>query len=464
MKAWMMKRLKLKVADWKKKLKESENIRSILQGLSDRELKLFYSTIILNPYIPVNPFHKQIKFLLSDEREVLYGGAAGGGKSVALLMGALQYVHYSDYAALILRRTYPELSQEGGLIDMAHDWLGGTDAEWNEQKKRWTFPSGATLQFGHMEHEKDRYRYQGSSYHYIGFDELTEFMETQYRFMFRSLRKEVDDHIPLRVRATSNPGGIGHEWVKTRFITGEKTFIPSTWRENPYLSRDEYEEALNMLDHVTRRQLKDGDWDVTLQGGVFKREWFEVIDSPPHGLVMSVRYWDFAATKPDGANDPDYTVGLLLGGDKDDYYYVLDVRRFRESPGKVKSKVLRTAEEDGREVIIAKEEEPGSSGKIVTDYLRSLLQGYTFRADRVTGDKVTRALPVSSYAESGRIKVLRAPWTRAFLDELEAFPMEGVHDDQVDAFSGAFNILSMEMRRKKKIYISGPLRRRRRHV
>jgi len=400
-------------------------------------------TILANDYIPFQPFDKQIEFIVSEEREVFFGGAAGGGKSISLLMAALQFVRESNYAALLLRRTYPELTQEGGLIDIAHQWLDDTDAVWSEQKKRWRFPSGATLQFGHMEHESDRERYQGSSFHFIGFDELTQFTETQYRFMFRSLRKDEDDWLPLRMRATGNPGGVGHQWVKERFIDGDKRFISSTWRENPYLNREEYEKALNELDWVTRRRLKHGDWNVTPEGGLFKRTWFRIHDNPPK-IFRKVRFWDLAATPKGDGKDPDFTVGLLLGLDHDREVWVLDVKRLRGSPLEIERLILQTAQLDGIETAIRIEQEGGASGKHVIDYYTRALAGYNFRGARVATDKVERAKPVSAYAEAGKVHVLNRPWTEKFLEELEAFPSEGFHDDQVDALSGAFHSLFNE--------------------
>ena len=410
--------------------------------LDYKDKALLALTVLANDYIPVEPFDRQIEFLTAKEREVFFGGAAGGGKSIALLMAALQFVKEPQYAALLLRRTYPELTQEGGLIDIAHQWLDDTDAVWSEQKKRWKFPSGATLQFGHMEHESDRERYQGSSFHFIGFDELTQFTETQYRFMFRSLRKDEGDWIPLRMRATGNPGGVGHEWVKERFIKGDKRFIPSTWRENPYLNREEYERALNQLDWVTRRRLKYGDWDVNPQGGLFKREWFKIHDTAPK-MVRKVRFWDLAATPTKEGADPDWTVGLLLGLDSDYDVWVLDVQRIRGTPMEVERLILQTAQLDGLETAIRIEQEGGASGKHVIDYYLRKLAGYNFRGERAMTSKTERAKPVSAYAEAGKIHILNKPWTQTLLDELEAFPTEGVHDDQ-RALSGAFHSLFNE--------------------
>lgn len=220
-----------------------------------------------NPLTPRRN-QKQIEFLMAEEREVMYGGAAGGGKSEALLMGALQYVEVPKYAAIIFRKTYTDLALPGALMDRANEVLGNTSAKWNGTEKTWTFPSGATLTFGYLDNENDRFRYQGSEFQYIGFDELTQFRERDYRYLFRSLRRTVDNNIPLRMRSGTNPGGSGHLWVKKRFdpegrrnpVPGRR-FIRALVRDNPYLSAEEYiEGSLSQLDSQTRKQYEHGDW------------------------------------------------------------------------------------------------------------------------------------------------------------------------------------------------------------
>ncbi len=390
------------------------------------------------------PYPRQMPFVFSQEKEIFYGGAAGGGKSSALLMAALLYVDRPNYKALILRRTYPNLVQPGGLIFRSKEWLYKTKAKWNEQRKEWKFPSGAVLKFGHLQTESDMYNYQGSEYHFIGFDELTEFDEKQYRFLYRSLRKAEDDPIPLRMRSTGNPGGIGHKWVKARFIDGDKPFIPASWQHNPYLDKT-YKKYLDNLDPLHRAFLRDGDWNATISGGVIKRDWFDIIDDVSDiEFVAKCRFWDLAATKPEEASDPDYTVGLLMGVDADGHYYVLDVKRGRWSPSETEKIIKRTAEEDGRDTLIRMEQEPGASGKMTIEYFERLLQGYDFQGVASAKNKYERARGAIASAEQGRFHVLSAPWLPAFLDELEAFGTETTHDDQVDAWSGAFNTLVEE--------------------
>lgn len=233
-----------------------------------------------NQWIPHCPTLKQLRFIAAPHREKLYGGAAGGGKSDALLMDALLYVDDPGYSAILFRRTYADLALPGALMDRAHDWLGGTAAKWNEQTKTYTFPSGATLTFGYLEHENQKFRYQGAEFQYIGFDETTQFTETQYRYLRSRLRRGASMRVPLRMAAASNPGGVGHQWVYEWFVAPKerdalnRLFVPAALDDNPYLDRDEYRRALEELDDVTRDQLLKGLWVTDESTHPFKREWW----------------------------------------------------------------------------------------------------------------------------------------------------------------------------------------------
>lgn len=223
-------------------------------------------------YCPHKPHKKQAEFLALDDLEAFYGGAAGGGKSDALLMAALQYVHVPEYSALILRRTFRDLNQPKAILDRALTWLGPTDAKFNKLDKRFTFPSGATLTFGYYDKESDKDQYASAEFHFIGFDELTQFPEKWYLFMFSRLRKEKNSKVPLRMRGASNPGNVGHSWVKKRFVDKETAigpFVPAVLDDNPFIDKDGYLESLNRLDKVTRDQLKDGIWRNDASGLVY---------------------------------------------------------------------------------------------------------------------------------------------------------------------------------------------------
>lgn len=405
----------------------------------------YIQTVRLNRYIPHEPTEKQAFFLLhAHSPEILYGGSAGGGKSDSLLMAALQYVHVPDYAALLLRRTYKELALPEAIMDRAHEWLTPTDAKWHEDSKTWEFPSGATLTFGYLEGPRDHYRYQSSAYQFVGFDELTQFQEVQYRYLFSRLRRLAGSDIPLRMRAASNPGGVGHEWVYHRFIDpetrGDRIFIPAKLEDNPYLDQAEYIASLNKLDPITREQLLNGDWNVRPEGGIFRREWLNLVSATPASAMLKCRFWDKAATQDGG----DYTAGALVGI-LNGQVYILDIQRVQLSPGGVEKLIYQTAMLDGPEVMIRMEQEPGSSGVDVIDhYTRYVLAGYNFKGVKSTGSKVARATPLSTMAESGNLFILARPWTEPLINELVLFPA-GPHDDQVDAVSGAFNALTLGM-------------------
>ena len=419
--------------------------------------ELLKKTILQNRWIPLKHRKKitpkQVEFLLLTCKEAFYGGAAGGGKSEALLMGALQFVNIKGYNALLLRRRFSDLILPEALMSRAEEWLGGTDARWKSKDHIWVFPSGAKLAFGYLEHEKDKYRYQSAAFQFIGFDELTQFTESQYRYLFSRLRRLEGVNIPLRMRSASNPGGIGHEWVKQRFIVAGREkgriFIPARLDDNPNIDRAQYIESLKELDPTTRARLLKGDWEIRDEGGLFHRSWFTIVDSYPKD-ARKIRYWDLAATQPKKGSDPDYTVGALVA-EKDGIFYVVDIKRVRRTPQQVEALVKQTAQLDKKDVQIFMETEPGSAGKSLIDhYARHILVGYTFRGHKTTGSKEIRAQPVSSAAEAGNVKLVSASWNGDFLDEVELFPY-GRYDDQVDAVSGAF----LQLAGKKRVRYRG---------
>lgn len=401
---------------------------------------------VLSQWSPHKPTEPQAVFLFSPEQEILYGGAAGGGKSDALLMAALQYVDAPGYSAIIFRRTLRDLNLPGALIPRSKEWLAGRGAAWSEQKKLWTFPSGATIQFAYLEHDADVFSYQSAEFQFIGFDELTQFSEHQYRYLFSRLRRpESMNGVPLRMRSASNPGGVGHKWVLNRLVKStdpERLFVPAKMEDNPHLDIEEYRKSLANLDPVTRAQLEHGDWSIQPEGEKFKREWFRFVDEAPKDLKRVVRYWDLAATEAKPGKDPDWTAGCKMGVDDDGNFYVLDIRHFRKSPGPTEAEIKRTAQADGKGVAIWIEEEGGASGKIASNhYMRRVLQGFDCHADHVTGNKELRANPVSAAASNGLVYVVAGAWVSEWLDELCAFPNVD-HDDQVDATSGAHSKLA----------------------
>jgi predicted phage terminase large subunit-like protein len=417
----------------------------------------------LNRYIPIWPTPHQAAFMALPHLEALFGGAAGGGKSVALLAAALMDVDIPGYSALILRRSYRSFEQQGGLVELSKAWLSPTDASWNEAASTWRFPSGATLAFRHLH---DVGHLQGSEFQFIGVDELAQIAEDDYQSLFARLRAKAGSPIPRRMRAASNPSGPGVEWVYQRFlIEGEsasRVVIPSRLEDNPHLDQAGYRAALAQLSWSQRAALEEGRWDIRPEGGLFLRSWFDggILEYPRLPASLSLcRFWDLAATRGRVGSDPDYTAGVLLGRGRDGVFYVIDVVRAQASDLEAMELIVRTTEADQhlaetkgwRAPMIRVEQEPGAgSTYLIGELRRSKLAGFDLRGVRPKGSKEDRARPLSAVAEAGELRLRRAPWNRAFLDELCAFPL-GRHDDQVDALSGASGQLVGDTHRRARV-------------
>lgn len=410
-------------------------------------------------YIPHVPTPKQAAFLLLDNREAFYGGAAGGGKSDALLMAGLQYVDVKGYSGIIFRKSYADLVKPGALIDRAKEWLlKYPEIRWNDKEKKFEFYTDRTrkelisiLQFGYLENTNDKYNYQGGEYQFIGFDELTHIDLDSYKYLFSRLRRLKGVNIPLRVRGASNPpdddSGI---WVKHRFIdegpSKGRVFIPAGMSDNPHLDAEEYEASLQELDPVTRARLRDGNWEIVRKGNMFKKNWFQAVDQlPPYR--RKVRWWDMAASdeekakKRNKSKEPDYTVGFLLS-ECNGVFYIEDIIRDRLRPEGTEALQRNTARADGYTTMVREEQEPGSSGVAVCDMKkRGIFAGYDYDSIKSDSNKVVRANAASAAAERGQIKYLRnCRNIEVFFDEAESFP-GGIHDDTIDGLSGAYNFL-----------------------
>lgn len=223
----------------------------------------------------------QEDFLASGETDVLYGGAAGGGKSYAMLIDPLRFAHRAAHRGLIIRRSMPELRE---LIDKSRELYPKAfpGCKYKEVEKLWNFPSGAKIEFGFLERDADVYRYQGQAYSWIGFDEITH-LPTEFSWNYLASRlRTTDPEIETYMRCTANPGGSGAHWVKKRYIDPSppnesfrggdgltRKFIPARLDDNPYLAADgRYEQMLAALPPTQRQQLLEGNWDVA-EGAAF---------------------------------------------------------------------------------------------------------------------------------------------------------------------------------------------------
>lgn len=414
------------------------------------------------PYCPHVPTAKQRELHALDHvREVFFGGAARGGKTDGALQAALRYVHVPGFAALILRRTYNQLLLPDGVLARANEWLvGKPGVRWSEKEHSFVFrcPGGGTsrITFGYLEHEADKTRYQGARFQLIIFEELTHFLASQYRYLFSRLsRPPVGplSRVPLRMRSTGNPGGVGHFWVWSRFINPETrdpkaAFLPAKLTDNPHEDQVAYRESLSRLSPVEQAQLLEGIWDALQEGDVFHTNRIVLLDQIPPNIIAWCRYWDCAATPEQSKlgekiDEGDFTASCRIGWLNDNSVVLLDVTENRWDVGELPMQMQLQADADGRSTAIRIEEEGGHSGKAIIRVYQNELAGYDVEGIRSTGSKLERTKPLSAAVFNRRVSAVRGPRMKLLLDRMHAYPYVS-HDDVIDAASGAFNFLDAD--------------------
>lgn len=376
-------------------------------------------------YNTAAPSAKQAAFLSLTNKECLFGGSAGSGKSYSLLLAALQFCDVPGYSALLLRRTLADLKLPGSLIPMSREMLEGR-ATYNANDYKWTFPSGAVIQFGYLQNPGDELRYQGSQLQFCGFDELTQFPnEDQYLYLFSRLRRPVMPReemasfygqspdgltladIPLRMRAATNPGGPGSAWTKKRFVdpdTAKAPFLPARFYDNPAIPPEEYREALALLGEVQRRRLELGDWSVAEEeGALWKFEDIKRVEEPP---LFSVKIMAVDGSVGSGSGDE---CGIVVGGiTEDGTVVVLEDLSMRGHPDDWSKRAILGYHNHGCTRLVIEANQGGELNRIALNNAADVLKAsrphiLTPRAN-AGESKERRAMPVAQAYRAGKVK------------------------------------------------------------
>ena len=444
----------------------------------------------------IRPQPKQEQFLASSADIAIFGGAAGGGKSWSLLYEPLRHVDNPKFNAVIFRKNANQILAAGGLWDeslaMYFQYPGAMPLK--TPTPRWVFPSGANINFNHLERQPDVYKWQGSQICLIGFDELTHFSE--FVFFYMLSRNRSMSGIKPYVRATCNPDA--DSWVaefiswwvdqesgypipersgKLRYMgrineeimwgdspeevisIAEKkgydeelkiedvksvTFIMSTIYDNQeLLSKDSgYLANLKALSQVERERLLYGNWKIKAAKGLFfpRTAIGEFLDAVPNDVVRWVRGWDLAATSEDEGGDPAYTASMLIGKRKNGRYIIANVTNSRLKAHDVRKQVRTTAIMDKakyKRVRIRMNRDPGQAGKEQAESYIKWLAGFSVNIERETGSKIDRAEPFAAQWQAGNVDIVKGDWNEMYLGQLEAFP-ESKYKDMVDCSSTAF--------------------------
>lgn len=447
----------------------------------------------------------QEKFLASAADIVIYGGAAGSGKSYALLLHPLRHVENAKFTCLLLRKNSNQIFSQGGLWDTSMELYPVVGAYSRKTPKaKWIFPSGMNIAFDHLQNASDVLKFQGSQIAMIGFDELTHFGKSEFFYMLS--RNRSMSGVNGQIVATCNPDAdswvadfiswwvdqdTGYPipersgvirwmyrlndaiywadtqeelWERFNLVTKAErakpksvTFISAKLSDNKILMEKDpgYLANLEALATVERERLLHGNWKIKPMAGMyFKRSRVVMLEELPNDIVKIVRAWDMAATEDKKTNNPEdgpaFTAGVLMGKRKNGRFVVIDVINQRLNAADVQNTILNTAKADKakyKRVKIRLNQDPGQAGKAQAEQYMKLLAGFSVNIERESGSKETRAEPLSaqwlgvSGSAIGNVDVMIADWNDAYFSQLESFP-EGKFKDMVDASSTAFDELT----------------------
>lgn len=377
-------------------------------------------------------------------------GSRGSGKTATGVQEALRMVRerpglpgamVSPNMPHWTRSTWPEVQR----------WIPWDRVVQHHKTEKWIlFDNGSTVYYGGID-DPDSWR--GPNLNWLWFDEAARKRDIMAFLVLVATVRIAPDPMAW---ITTTPRGKSH-WLTKFFIerdlpdevakvlkeighTGPLIESFHTHVEDNKENVDPAFYASLLMAYTGPFKRQEVGGDIVEEGGTLaQRTWFEIVESVPTSAPR-VRGWDLAATAKKVGSDPDYVGGAKLAYHKGTYYIEHMIRR-QLGPGQVEQLLIQTAKADGRKVRIGIEEEPGASGKLLGAHLVKLLTGYWARSDRASGDKVTRAMPWLGQAQAGNVKLLEGSWNECFLDEVEEFPV-GSHDDQVDAVSVAFQMLT----------------------
>ncbi len=449
----------------------------------------------------------QETFLSTSADIAIYGGAAGGGKTYALLLEAVRHTGNPKFGAVIFRRQSIQITQEGGLWDSSFEVYGGIKGAVPKTSPRyhWKFRTGARVGFAHIDGDRDLGKWQGSQIALIGFDELTHFTKKQFFYMMS--RNRSASGIDPYIRATCNPDA--DSWVAdfiswwidrdTGYPISERsgvirymvhindviswfdtedegidfakqsgldefmamksvksvTFIASTLHDNKILMENDpgYLANLLALTEVEKERLLNGNWKIKPSAGsFFKRTQIgDILTTIPNDIVAICRGWDLAATDEDENKEAAYTAGVLMAKRACGRFLVLDVVNRQLKAGEVRKLIMTTTKADNakyRKYCTVRQrlpQDPGQAGKEQAGSYIEMLAGYSVVTRPESGSKESRAEPMAAQWQQGFFDVMEGEWNEEYFNQLESFP-ESKFKDMVDAGSSAFGEITLYMK------------------